>query len=358
MVLIRGKGETDGCVRQFLTSDDLECTVPNVPLSSNSALQSWLRRLLAVVIALDLVVAGGISVLHANDSTSPVTADAAVEAFRATRQSTTPTTATSSPLDTGAGGQGTTDNGGGEETEGPDSATPDSSGADGPPPTTAGPADGGDRTSNPIPTPGTPARPAEGVYSYDTSGHERLDALGGARHEYPDQTTLTITHGGCGLRERWQPLDGRYDERSVCATATTHAIEWYESSRSFFGQTDTRRLTCDAGAVAFSTDAPVGTEYRHRCTDPDTDARNVVTVLADEDLVIGGRTVRARRIRSVSDVTGDSRAHSEIDSWVHPETGLTLRRVSLLDGTSTGPSGDVRYHEEYTMQLRSLQPRT
>lgn len=137
-----------------------------------------------------------------------------------------------------------------------------------------------------------------------------------------------------------------------------HTIEWYESSRSFFGQTDTRRLACDEGSVAFSTEAPVGTEYRHRCIDPDTDARNVVTVLPDEDIAIDGQVVRARRIRSVSDVTGDSRAHSEIDSWVHPDTGLTLRRESLLDGTSAGPSGEVRYHEEYTMQLRSLTPRT
>lgn len=325
--------------------------MPN-PLRSPSSL--LVRRLLGVIIALELFAACGVVLLHANDTSDPLTTDAAVEAFRAARErraasaETTadraaPLPSTDAPPSVPPSAESQTDH----AARAPDPASP----------TASIPQSGGGHPADAAPT-ATDVRPAEGVYLYDTIGHERLDALGGARHDYPAQTSVSVRYDGCGLRERWQPLKDRYDERSVCTSPVGHAIEWYESSRAFFGQTDTRRLRCDEGAIAFSTEAPAGTEYRHRCTDPDTDARNVVTVLPDEDLTIDGRLVRARRVRSVSDVTGDSRAHSEIDSWVHPDTGLTLRRESRLDGTSAGPSGEVRYHEEYTMHLRSLTPRT
>ncbi len=42
---------------------------------------------------------------------------------------------------------------------------------------------------------------------------------------------------------------------------------------------------------------------------------------------------------------------------MHPETGLTLKRISVLDGSEPGPGGKVSYHEEYTLVLRSLEPR-
>lgn len=329
-------------------------------VSPRRSLPRWVRRGLAVVIAIDLFAAGGVALLHANDAAEPLSTDDAVAAFRAAQQSP----------DAGDDGVARDDSGAVEADSGVTVPAPtDAPGSGAAPTPSAGP------TAEPTEATPTQAttevarassgsdtersfRPAEGVYQYATTGHESLDALGGARHDYPAETTVTIRHAGCGVRERWQPLEDRYDERSVCVTASSHDIEWYESSRSFFGQRDTRRLVCDPGAVAFSPDAPVGTEYRHRCVDADTDARNVVTVLPDEAITIDGETIQARRIRAVSDVTGDSRAHSEIESWVHPTSGLTLRRESVLDGTSAGPSGEVRYHEEYTMQLRSLRPRT
>lgn len=313
----------------------------------------WIRRTLAAFIAIDLIAAGGVAALHSQDDSSPVTADAAVEAFRSSSTEPAAATAVGSDVTTSP----SVDDGGSAEDKrsGPASDVTSTVPA-------AADSQPDQQTSSAEPAPDQDqqpaALPAQGVYTYATTGHESLDALGGARHDYPDETTITIRHDGCGLTERWQPLAERYDERSVCVTGRGHEIEWYESSRSFFGQTDTRRLDCDPGAVAFSPDAPVGTEYRHRCVDAETDASNVVTVLPDEEITIAGQVIRARRIRAISDVTGDSRAHSEIESWIHPETGLTLRRRSVLDGTSAGPPGDVSYHEEYVLELRSLTPRT
>lgn len=46
--------------------------------------------------------------------------------------------------------------------------------------------------------------PEPGVYLYESSGFDSVDALTGARHDYPAQTTVTITTEGCGVRVRWE----------------------------------------------------------------------------------------------------------------------------------------------------------
>ena len=37
--------------------------------------------------------------------------------------------------------------------------------------------------------------PMTGVYGYTTVGRESVDALGGAEHIYPDETTITFVAG-------------------------------------------------------------------------------------------------------------------------------------------------------------------
>lgn len=297
-----------------------------------------LRRGLVAAIALDLLVAGAVVGLHTQDGADPLTPDAALERYRSGAGSASgDVAAEATGVGAPAGDTSTT-------VGGPDArASQNVTAADAAAPDAA-------VTSAP--------RPAAGVYTYDTTGFERLDALGGARHDYPSETTITVRHTDCGVIERWQPLTDRYDERSLCSVGDTQLLDWYESSRAFFGQHDTRRLRCDPGSVAFARSAPAGQVYRYRCTDPETDGRVEVTIVGDEDLTIGGVAVRARHLRSVSEVQGDSKARSTIDLWAHPDTGLVLRRTSTLDGTSPGPSGDVSYHEESTLLLRSLTPRT
>ncbi len=316
-----------------------------------------LRRALAAWVVLVSVAGLGVVGLHGRDRAEAFTAADAVAAHRA---------ATATSTSDGATGAG---------------ATVDDAPADvaaGTAPTTAASAEGAPTTTSstvaPVqPAAGTETAPAAaptdapsaaaptplappGVYVYDTEGYEHLDALGGARHDYPAETTISIRHEGCGATETWQPLEDRRDVRSVCAEPGRHRLQWYDSSRAFFGQSDSRRLDCDAQAVAFVAGARAGDTFAFACTDPETDARNVVEVLGTEAVDVGGVTVEAVRVRATSDVTGDSRARSVIDSWVHPEHGLTLRRISVLDGTSQGPGGEVSYHEEYTLRLRSLDP--
>ena len=69
-------------------------------------------------------------------------------------------------------------------------------------------------------TSGSPAAAAADdgavVYLYKTVGHEEIDALTGARHDYPDETYLTIRPGGCGQVFRWQAIEQRWTAWEVC----------------------------------------------------------------------------------------------------------------------------------------------
>jgi hypothetical protein len=54
--------------------------------------------------------------------------------------------------------------------------------------------------------------PEPGVYVYASRGFDSVDALTGARHDYPAQTTVTVTTEGCGVRVRWNTVRERWDE--------------------------------------------------------------------------------------------------------------------------------------------------
>lgn len=317
---------------------------------SSLAGRRWFRRTVVGLLALDLLVAGATLGLHGRDRAEVFSADEAVAEFRAT-------TATTSP---GGDAAATT-------TSAPPAAVPAAQGSAPQPsaqvPETAAP--GADPAAAPVPaaTPApasavpAPPFPAEGVYVYDTTGFEEVDALGGARHDYPAQTSIVHRREGCGATETWQPFQDRRDVRQLCAEPGRHRLQHFDATRSFFGQTDTRRLECDEGATAFAAGARPGDVFEFRCVQEGADAANRLEILGVETVVVGGQAVEAVHSRATSAVSGGASGSSSIESWVHPETGLTLKRISVLDGSESGPSGTVSYHEEYTLVLRSLEPR-
>jgi hypothetical protein len=313
------------------------------------------RWIVAVLIACDLIAAGAIVSVHSRDRAVAFSAEQAVERFR-THDAGAP------PPDEAAVGAAA------ETTDAPAPPPPDTSA----PTVGAAPTSSAPRDVAPEPTPGpaptttaapaaasgaVPPFPDEGVYVYDTTGYEAIDALGGSRHDYPRETTIVFQRSGCGVTETWQPLEDRRDVRQLCPAPGRHRLETYDSSRSFFGRSDSRRLSCEDSASAFVAAAEPGDVFEFHCVDGTTDAANRVEILGIETVAVGGRTVEAIRSRAVTDVTGDSQARSTIESWLHRQTGLTLKRVATLDGRSPGPGGDVGYHEEYTLVLRSLDPR-
>lgn len=314
----------------------------------------WFRRGLIALLVLDLGVGGAVLGLQSRDRAEAFSAEDAVAEFREAsevpqppRDGPTPTfsttlapAATAAPAADGATAAPTP--AGGPAAQPPD---PAAAAAGDPPP-----------ASPPSADPPAPPFAAEGVYVYDTTGFEEIDAFGGRRHDYPAQTSIVHRREGCGATETWQPFQDRRDVRRLCAEPGRHRLEWFDATRSFFGQTDTRRLECDDEASAFVAGARAGDVFEFRCVQDGADAANRLEILGTESIVVGGQAVEAVRSRATSVVTGGASGRSTIDSWVHPETGLTLKRISVLDGSSPGPTGSVNYHEEYTLVLQSLEP--
>lgn len=304
---------------------------------------------MAGLLAVDLLVAGATLGLHRQDRAEVFSADDAVAQFRAGATTTTVAGGGTTPSSTTVAPTGATA-AAPAPVEEQAAADPVVAAAEPAPAPAPGPAP----TAAEVPT---PPFPAEGVYVYDTTGFESVDVLGGARHDYPAQTSIVHRREGCGATETWQPFEDRRDVRQLCAEPGRHRLDFFDATRSFFGRTDTRRLECDEGASAFVAGAKPGDVYEFRCTQEGADAANRLEILGTETVVVGGQAVEAVHSRATSTVTGGASGSSDIESWVHPDTGLTLKRISVLDGSEPGPGGTAHYHEEYTLVLRSLEPR-
>ena len=161
------------------------------------------------------------------------------------------------------------------------------------------------------------------VFVYDTTGFESVDAFGGARHEYPARTTISVrtAAGGCKVY-RWRPFAQRYWEWETCGE---HLARFGELHR-FFGRDDRREWRCDesstlTGGWRFTAQ---GTTEVGRAESPG----RVTTKMQGDTTGSGFRELRLR-----------------------PD-GVPRRLV--VENESTTPSflGDVHYRERYELELR------
>ena len=207
--------------------------------------------------------------------------------------------------------------------------------------------------------PGTPAvrpLPPEGVYVYATTGGDEVDVFGGTRHTYPNETTITVRHIRCGLAERWDALEERWDERETCRSAAGDALHAYRSYHEFFGQGDTRRMRCDG--FAYPAGVKPGDRWSSTCRAPDTEATSKLQVVGFETLKVAGTQVRTLHIRVVTSLTGSQTGSSQRDVWASTQKGLSVREHSVTTSHGREPViGDVTYHEEVDLRLVSLEPR-
>lgn len=202
---------------------------------------------------------------------------------------------------------------------------------------------------------GRPLLP-EGVYVYSTRGGDEVDVLGGSRHTYPDRTTVTVRHGGCGFVERWDALDERWDERESCRTAAGDKLRRTTAHHEFFGHGDTRTLYCNG--FTFPAGAEPGDSWSMPCASENTNAVSKLTAVGYEDVDVGGVAVRTLHVHVETKITGEQEGTSIRDVWGSSETGVVVRERSTLTSYSTQPVfGRTRYHEAYENRLLSLEPR-
>jgi hypothetical protein len=257
----------------------------------------WLRRTLlivgAVVLALVILAGGTILVLRARDSTTDVSLDDAVGSFR----------------------------------ESEAVASPESR----------------------IPLPG--------VYVYETVGDERIDALGGATHTYPAETTMSYTLTECGYRVRWDVFEERFDELDLCITEEGETVDTTRQYREFFGIGNDLTYRCDAAAIVRAEPTELDVTRSTPCTAEGTDAEIRVTVVGVEPIDVGGVPIDSVHILLETTLTGNVRGGSRVNYWADPVTGLIFRRETKVTSNADSPLGVTTYEEDYTVQLVSLEPR-
>lgn len=194
----------------------------------------------------------------------------------------------------------------------------------------------------------------DGVFVYDTTGWESVDALTGARHDYPPITYLTVSPGGCGELQRWQALQERWSEWEVCDPVAV-TLAGVESYHYWFGVEDVQQYRCDPPAP-YLPPGPDVTTWTFVCSTGERSEETTVEVVETEQVDVGGEAVETIHLRYTSSLSGGSTGGSTTDRWFRAADGLLVQETGTTNSTTSSAIGTVRYTEEYTITLRSLQP--
>lgn len=305
------------------------------------------RWAVVVAVAANTSAAIGVLVVRGQDEATSLEVGSAVEEYRRTAALPAIPSTAAEPAQ-----QGSTSHGAASDQP----ATTTSSLPAGTPQTDSGTVISTTAPASP-PAPSTSRAPESGVYVYDTSGYEEVDALGGARHDYPAETTITYTTSECGTVERWAPLTQRADSRLLCPAAAGDALQWFRTEREFFGQTVDFRFDCPANSVVRPTAPTPGEQFSFTCRSRKNDVSTItVTVHDPVPFAVGNQTITAVHVELHSTSRGDGQARTAVDMLLHPETGLVLSRTVATDAEAPSAAGTSSYTERYTIRLRSLEP--
>jgi hypothetical protein len=205
----------------------------------------------------------------------------------------------------------------------------------------------GDGGRSPIPT---------GVYVYDTEGLESTDALGGATHRYPAISTLSVTPAPCGVRMRWDVLEGRATTWTLCVGREGWVQRSREERHTFFGIADDAAYACRGTALRPRGDRP-GTTFAVSCATDSATERGRGRVIGREVLDVGGGEIESVHVRTATSFRGETTGNATFDFWLARDTGLPVRITMVSTTTNRTLIGDVHYEEDVSLALRSLKPR-
>lgn len=201
-----------------------------------------------------------------------------------------------------------------------------------------------------------PSPVPEGVYVYATTGFEKTDALTGVTHRYPTRSTITVTKDECGVRMRWDVLEGRSTTWTYCLEPAGWFVESQDERHTFFRRTERTTYTCTDTPLRPAGDRP-GTAFVVSCTTGSAEERGTGRVVGRETLRVGGEKVATVHVRKSTSFTGGIRGTARHDFWLARRTGVPVRIAMVSKTTNDSAVGDVHYEEDVTLALRSSRPR-
>ena len=224
-------------------------------------------------------------------------------------------------------------------------------------PGTVGAAGPGTATAGPGSGNGTPG-PPPGVYVFSTSGYETVSALGGSRHDYPSQTTITFTNTRCGVNLRWDGLQQRWDQYDLCVEGSALRMVSYTAYHDFFGQVDERTYDCAPGTYLLPPNQTTGATFAGSCTSGGGAAAVSMAgqVVARGTMAVAGAAVPAVHVQIQERLTGATKGTRSHDMWFALTNQLPIVFNSVTDAQTQTTFGYTAYHEQLVLSLRSTQP--
>ena len=196
----------------------------------------------------------------------------------------------------------------------------------------------------------------EGVYVYETSGSESIDALGGAHHLYPAETVITASAVSCGLKLRWDALEKRSTTWTLRATTQGFELRTSDEVHQFFGQTDRTVYTCEKRAL-LPARRPVGLTRSFTCRTQKGAEAGDVRIIGRERLHVGGDRVEVVHVRMTTRMSGENSGVETIDWWLDAHSALPVRIVLSSRTARKLFVGTVHYREDVDLRLASTKPR-
>ncbi len=198
-------------------------------------------------------------------------------------------------------------------------------------------------------TDGAGAGKLDGVYLYATKGGESVDALGGAHHRYPATTSITAVGASCGVRLRWDALQGRSTTWTLCSTRAGVDLGTEEVVHTFFGQADDTTYAC-AGSELLRSGS-------FRCRSARGQQAGTVRVVGRGSIDVGGKSVSVLHVRTVARISGGDQGSETVDWWLGTASGLPVRVAFTSHTSRKTVVGRVHYTEDADLRLLSLAPR-
>jgi hypothetical protein len=208
--------------------------------------------------------------------------------------------------------------------------------------------------------------PPAGVYLLEGSGTESLSfpPLGQSDGETMPMT-VGATDGGCWTARidyneaHWQDWNLCRDGDSVIEKGGSTFQRWDLGATTI---ENTSTFVCEPPVVFVDLSASEGDTAQRSCTGTndavggETLTSGTDTVVAVEEIPIGGEPVEAVHVRSDQTVSGAQSGTVEWDFWFRTSDGLPLRGQRSSTINSDSPVGTITYDEDGTWELISTEP--
>ena len=211
-------------------------------------------------------------------------------------------------------------------------------------------------------------RPAPGVYEYRGSGTERLSLPPLSQKEGPTIPGSVVWTGAAGCwRFRLDFSTNHWQDWTYCRHGNDVEEQggrswqrWMIGPQAFTNLTTSR---CDPGTMVVPMPRAPGQVWSARCVGTSDQVKGVgvsagpYRFVADEDLTVGGTTVRAAHFLRLRTMTGAQQGTERSDVWFAADSGLPLRNRRTIRAKTDTVVGSSTYTEVGQFELVSLHPR-